>query len=71
MYRNIQDVRPGDVILDGGNRTTVVKHEVNPAGCRFKVHVNDKDCYDGAADVRVQENHNNKELSNAEKDNYV
>lgn len=46
---------PGDTILETGNRTEVRKVEVSPAGCRNKVHINEKDCYEGFTEVRVQD----------------
>lgn len=54
---NIKDVRPGDTILEpGGGRTDVRKIVVGPPGCPNKVHVNDKDCYEGFSDVRIATN---------------
>lgn len=53
MYKNIMDVVPGDTILDGGNRTEV--REVDTERCMGKVHINNKDCYEGFAEVRVQD----------------
>lgn len=61
MYVNIADVRIGDVIIEGSNRTTVSK--VDTSICKNKVHINDKDCYEGFAEVRVQDTI--KELENA------
>lgn len=61
--KSIIEVVPGDVIIDGGNRTTVTKVEVFPPGCSSKVHINDKDCYESFIEVRVQDN--NKEPQNA------
>lgn len=53
MYKNIADVLKGDVIIEGSNRTTVTK--VDTEICKNKVHINDKDCYEGFAEVRVQD----------------
>lgn len=55
MFKNIADVIPGDVILEGGNRTEVKKVEVSPPGCKTKVHINSKDCWEIMTDVRVQD----------------
>lgn len=63
MFKNIADVQVGDTILDGGNRTQVTKIEIGPGGCRHKVHINQKDCYEGFTEVRVQDD--NKESKNA------
>ena len=54
LFKLISDVQPGDIILEGGNRTTVTKVEVAPPGCRGKVHINSKDCYESFTEVRVQ-----------------
>lgn len=53
MYKNITEVVPGDIILENSNRTTVTK--VDLFSCKNKVHINDKDCYEAATDVRVQD----------------
>lgn len=58
MFVNITEVIPGDVILEGG-RTEVKKVDVNPVGCRNKVHINERDCYEQFTDVRI-EGPNNK-----------
>ena len=55
MFKNITQVVRGDIIIDSGNRTTVSKLEVSPEGCRHSTHVNEKDCYTNAADVRIQD----------------
>ena len=52
IYKSILDVRVGDVIVEGGNRTQVTK--VDQERCKNKVHINDKDCYESGAEVRVQ-----------------
>lgn len=53
MFINITQVVPGDIILDGSNRTTVSK--VDTKICRQKTHINEKDCYENFIDVRVQD----------------
>lgn len=53
MYKNIAEVRTGDVIIDGSNRTTVSKVDLEI--CKNKVHINEKDCYENFVEVRVQE----------------
>lgn len=54
MYKSIQDVRVGDQILEpGGGTTHVRKIEHGPGSCKTKVHINQKDCYEGFAEVRV------------------
>lgn len=53
IYKNIADVVPGDVIIEGGNKTAVTKVDVER--CKGKVHINDRDCYEGFTSVRVQE----------------
>lgn len=55
MYKIISDVLPGDIIIEGGNRTTVTKVEISPNSCKNKVHINEKDCWEGASEVRVQD----------------
>lgn len=53
---NIQDVQPGMTILEpGGGKTLVRKVQIAPGACKTKVHINEKDCYEGFADVRIQE----------------
>lgn len=54
LRKNITDVQIGDVILEGGNRTTVTKVEVSPDGCKTKTHINGKDCWENFSDVFVQ-----------------
>lgn len=54
MYKSIQDVQPGDQILEPGGGTTYVrKVQHGPGSCKTKVHINEKDCYEGFASVRV------------------
>lgn len=53
---NIQDVRPGDTILEpGGGKTFVKKKSFCSEKLKHKIHINDKDCYEGFAEVRIQE----------------
>lgn len=54
MLKNITEVQIGDVILEGGNRTTVTQVVVGPEGCKTKTHINNKDCYENFTDVMVQ-----------------
>ena len=61
MLKSILNVVPGDVILEGSNRTEVRKVEYSPGGCKHKVHINDKDCYEGFAEVRVQDKKESKD----------
>ena len=61
MLKNITEVVPGDVILEGPNRTNVEK--VDLTSCMHKVHINDKFCFEDSAEVRVQDN--NREAANA------
>lgn len=49
----VQMVRKGQIIVEGKTRTLVRATEVQPRGCRGKVHVN-SDCYDYGAEVWVQ-----------------
>ena len=53
MFKFISDVVVGDIIIENGNRTTVTK--VDFVSCMHKTHINDKDCYENAAQVRVQD----------------
>lgn len=53
MYKFIYEVKPGDIILEGGNRTTVT--QVDTEICKHHTHINGKDCYDNAVEVRVQD----------------
>lgn len=53
VFKNIAEVVVGDVIIEGGNRTTVTK--VDTTACMHKVHINDKYCYEGFTEVRVQD----------------
>lgn len=53
MHKSITDIRVGDIILDGGNRTTVVK--IDREICKHKTHINDKDCWENFSEVRVQD----------------
>lgn len=53
MYKFVYEVRPGDIIIEGNNRTTVI--EVDTAICRLHTHINGKDCYDNATQVRLQD----------------
>lgn len=55
MYKLITEVLVGETILDGGNRTKVTKVDISPNSCKSKVHINDKDCYEAATEVRVQD----------------
>lgn len=50
-YKFITQVKPGDVIYEGGNKTPVKK--VDDEICKNHVHINDKDCYDIMAEVLV------------------
>lgn len=53
MFKNITEVDLGDIILDNGGRTTVTKIDRNV--CMHKVHINEKDCYEEFASVKVQD----------------
>lgn len=55
MYKLITEVLPGDTILDSGSRTEVKKVEFCPSSKGTKIHINEKDCYESFADVRVQD----------------
>lgn len=54
----ITDVQVGDIIIEGSgreqSRTKVTKVERSPNSCIGKTHINEKDCYENFADVRVQ-----------------
>lgn len=52
MFKFITEIQSGDIIIEGPNRTTVKK--VDTETCKNKVHINDKDCYEAMAEVRVQ-----------------
>ncbi len=54
MYKNIMDVQAGDTILEPGSGRTDVR-EVDTERCLGKVHINNKDCYESFAEVRVQD----------------
>lgn len=54
MHKLLIDVVPGDVILEGGGRTTVTKVEHSPNSCKNKTHINEKDCWESFTEVRVQ-----------------
>jgi hypothetical protein len=59
MYKSIQDVQVGDTILEpGGGSTKVTKVEHGPKSCVTKVHINQKDCYEGFARVNVSDSNN-------------
>lgn len=66
MFISISDVQVGDVIIDGEgrmqSRTTVKKVERNPNSCIGKVHINEKDCWEGFAQVRLQEARPSEEM---------
>lgn len=49
----VEEVRPGDVILDGGKRIQVVKVDRLPVRCPYHVHVNDALCWDAGTLVTV------------------
>lgn len=51
MFKQITQVVPGDVILDGGGRMKVVK--VEHGVCMHKIHINGNACYERFAEVRV------------------
>lgn len=53
QFKSIIDVQVGDVIVDSGNRTTVTKTEFGPRSCKGKVHINERECYEGFAEVKV------------------
>lgn len=54
MFKNITEVKFGDVIIEPtGGRTTVTKVETDV--CKHKTHINGKDCYENFTDVRVQD----------------
>lgn len=55
MFRSIAKVEKGDVILDGGSRTTVAKVEPCPSSKGTKTHINEKDCWENFTEVRVQD----------------
>ena len=54
MYKLITDVRPGETILEEGGGRTAVK-QVDTETCKNKTHINEKDCYENFAEVRVQD----------------
>lgn len=53
MYKFIYEVKPGDTIVEGGSSTKVVT--VDTEICKHHTHINDKDCYDNAAEVFVKD----------------
>lgn len=55
MFKLITEVEPGDVIIEGPNRTTVKKVEIAPGSCKNKVHINEKECWERYTEVRVQD----------------
>lgn len=55
VYKLITEVKPGDTIIEGPNRTEVKKVEVAPPGCRNKVHINERECWERYTEVRVQD----------------
>lgn len=56
MFKSIAEVQPGDIIIEGGNRTTVRKVESCPSSKGTKTHINEKDCWESFSEVRVQDN---------------
>ncbi len=53
MHKFIFDVKVGDVILEGGSTTKVT--QVDTEICKHHTHINGKDCYDNATEVRVKD----------------
>lgn len=53
MYISITEVRKGDIIVDGRSETEVkrIKHD---ACSSFGTHVNDRECYERTAKVRIK-----------------
>lgn len=49
----IEEVRRGDVIVEGGRRITVAVVERMPPRCSFHVHVNEALCWDAGSLVTV------------------
>lgn len=55
MLKTIQDVRPGELLVDPDNPRDkpfrVTEVHLRPDGCRYKVHVNRSMCFDWGTEV--------------------
>lgn len=52
--KSISEIKNGDVILDGGNRTTVTKVEACQSSKGTKTHINNNGCWENSSEIRIQ-----------------
>jgi hypothetical protein len=55
MFKLITEVKPGDIIIESSNRTTVKMVEECQSSRGTKTHINEKDCWENFSEVRVQD----------------